>query len=158
MRVGIGYDAHRFNGKGPLKLGGITVPSKHGLSGHSDADVLLHAIADALFGAIGAADIGEQFPSSDARYRHAASRTFVDAAMRQVRRNGFAVANLDATVVADAPRLAGYKTKMARAISAMLKVAASQVSVKAKTTETFCPGKGGISAQVVVLLKKRREG
>ena len=163
MRIGIGYDAHRFNGppargaragKVPLRLGGITVPSARGLSGHSDADVLLHAVADALFGAIGAPDIGEQFPSSDPRYRRADSRTFVDAAIRQMRRKGFAVVNVDATVIADAPRLIGYKTKMAHAISQMLDVTPSQVSVKAKTTETFCPGKGGIVAQAVVLLQR----
>ncbi|MBI4598392.1 MAG: 2-C-methyl-D-erythritol 2,4-cyclodiphosphate synthase [Candidatus Omnitrophica bacterium] len=156
MRVGIGYDVHRFHGKGPLRLGGIIVPSARGLLGHSDADVLLHAVADALFGAIGAADIGEQFPSSDSKWRKVNSRRFIDAAIRQVRRKGFAVANIDATVVADTPKLIGYKTKMAKAISAMLKIAPSQVSVKAKTTETFCPGKEGIAAQAVVLLDKAK--
>ncbi|MBI4598117.1 MAG: 2-C-methyl-D-erythritol 2,4-cyclodiphosphate synthase, partial [Candidatus Omnitrophica bacterium] len=139
-----------------LKLGGVTVPSARGLSGHSDADVLLHAVADALFGAIGAPDIGEQFPSSDSKWRNTESRMFVDAAIRQVRRKGFAVANVDATVVADTPKLVGYKTKMAIAISGMLKIAPSHVSVKAKTTEAFCPGKEGIAAQAVVLLDKAK--
>lgn len=152
MRVGLGYDMHRFEGKGPLKLGGVTVPFSRGLSGHSDADVLLHAVTDALLGAIGAPDIGEQFPSSDPRYRQADSRLFLDAASAQVRRRGFAVGNVDATVIADAPRLTGYKTQMSRAISRLLQVSPAQVSVKAKTTEHFCPGGAGIAAQAVVLL------
>ena len=96
MRIGLGYDAHRFGGKRPLRLGGIVIPFPRGLAGHSDADVLLHAVADALFGAIGAPDIGEQFPPSDSRYRNADSRVFVRAAHRQIRRRGWTVGNLDA--------------------------------------------------------------
>lgn len=156
MKVGIGYDVHRFDGKGPLKLGGVTVPFSRGLSGHSDADVLLHALTDALLGAIGAPDIGEQFPSSDPRYRQADSRVFLEAACAQVRRRGFVVGNVDATVIADEPRLTGYKTQMSRTIGRLLQVAPSQVSVKAKTTEHFCPGKAGIAAQAVVLLMQAR--
>ena len=158
MRVGIGYDVHRFNGKRPLKLGGVAIPFARGLDGHSDADVLLHALADAMLGAIGAADIGEQFPSEDPRYRDADSRLFVRAALSKVRRQGWAIGNVDATVIADAPRLVGYKAQMRRAISRLLKVRATQVSVKAKTTEAFCPGKGGIAAQAVVLLRPLRGG
>ncbi|MBI3011915.1 MAG: 2-C-methyl-D-erythritol 2,4-cyclodiphosphate synthase [Candidatus Omnitrophica bacterium] len=168
MRVGIGYDVHRFNGppappaggaragKRPLKLGGVTIPFRRGLSGHSDADVLLHAVADALLGAIGAPDLGEQFPSSDPRYRNADSRTFVQAATAAVRREGWAIGNVDATVIADAPRLVGHKAGMRRAISRLLKIRPSQVSVKAKTTEGFAPGRAGIAAQAVVLLKRAR--
>lgn len=155
MRIGIGYDIHRLDGKGPLKLGGVAVPSRRGLAGHSDADVLLHALTDALLGAIGAPDIGEQFPSSDPRYRRADSRTFVRAAYAQVRRQGWIVGNVDATIIADAPKLTGHKAKMCRAMSALLAVKPAQVSVKAKTTEGFGPGKDGIAAQAVVLLKKR---
>ena len=154
MRVGIGYDIHRFNGKRPLKLGGVTVPSRRGLSGHSDADVLLHAVADALLGAVGAPDLGELFPSSDPRYRRADSRLFVEAAYARVRRAGWTVGNLDATVIADAPTLGGYKTQMSRAISRLLRVDAARVSVKAKTTEGFAPGKDGVAAQAVVLLER----
>ena len=156
MRVGIGYDVHRFGGRRPLKLGGVTIPSRRGLRGHSDADVLLHAVADALFGAIGAADIGEQFPSSDPRYRGMDSRAFVTAASVQARRKGWTVENVDATVIADAPKLAGYKTRMSQAIGRLVGVPAGQVSVKAKTTEGFAPGAGGISAQAIVLLKRTR--
>lgn len=152
MRVGIGYDVHRFDGKRPLRLGGITIPFPRGLSGHSDADVLLHAVADALLGAVGAPDLGAQFPSSDPRYRHADSRQFVLAAYATVRRQGWSIGNVDATVIADEPKLITYKAQMSRAISRLLRVRATQVSVKAKTTETFCPGKGGIAAHAVVLL------
>ena len=167
MRVGIGYDIHRFdgsprpnggNGRGrrPLKLGGVTIPSARGLSGHSDADVLLHALADALLGAVGEPDLGEQFPSSSPRWRNADSRLFVERAYAAVRRLGWAVGNVDATVIADAPKLTGHKIRMSRAISKLLKVAPSQVSVKAKTTEGFAPGSGGIAAQAVVLLQRAR--
>lgn len=157
MRVGIGYDVHRFEGRGPVHLGGVSIPCAKGLSGHSDADVLLHAIADALFGAIAARDIGEQFPSSDARLRAVNSSIFVTKALAQVRRAGWAVGNVDTTVIADTPRLAGYKPKMAKQISRLLSVSASAVSVKAKTTEGCCPGGKGIAAQAVVLLKPLRK-
>ena len=156
MRVGIGYDIHRFDGKRPLKLGGVTIPAARGLAGHSDADVLLHAVADAIFGAIGAPDLGEQFPPNDPRYRGADSRVFVRAALALARRRGWRVGNLDATVVADAPTLTGHKARMSRAISGLLEMEAGSVSVKAKTTEGFAPGKGGIAAHAVVLLKRVR--
>lgn len=139
-----------------MKLGGVTIPFAKGLSGHSDADVLLHAIADALLGAVGAPDLGEQFPSSDLRYRNADSRLFVQAAHAAVRRQGWSIGNVDATVIADAPRLVGYKDKMRRVISHLLKIEPTQVSVKAKTTEGFTPGRAGIAAQAVVLLTKAR--
>ena len=153
MRVGIGYDVHRFNGKRPLKLGGVTIPFSRGLTGHSDADVLLHAVADALLGAIGAPDLGEQFPPSDSRYRNADSQMFVRAAYAQVRRRGWSIGNVDATVIADAPTLVGYKSRMCWAISRLLNIDPRRVSVKAKTTEGFGPGKQGIAAHAVVLLE-----
>jgi 2-C-methyl-D-erythritol 2,4-cyclodiphosphate synthase len=156
MRVGIGYDIHRFNSKRPLRLGGITIPSARGLAGHSDADALLHALADALFGAVGAPDIGEQFPPTDPRYRHADSRMFVRTAHALIRRQGWTVGNVDATVITDAPRLTAYKAPMRQAISRLLHVRPAQVSVKAKTTEGFAPGKGGLAAQAVVLLRRVR--
>ena len=162
MRVGIGYDVHRFGGQGPLRLGGVVIPHPKGLRGHSDADVLLHAVADALFGAIGAPDIGEQFPSSDMRFRGMASRVFVTTASAQARRKGWVVENLDAVVIADAPTLAGHKVKMSRAIGRLLGIEAARVSVKAKTTAAFSPGPGGIAAHVVVLVKpavrRRKKG
>jgi len=161
MRVGIGYDIHRFNGAGrgagrrPLKLGGVTIPSARGLAGHSDADVLLHAVTDALLGAVGAPDLGEQFPSSNPRYRNADSRQFIEAARKTVRRLGWSIGNIDATVIADAPTLTGYKARMSQTIGRLLGIPAARVSVKAKTTEGFAPGKSGIAAQAVVLLNPR---
>lgn len=156
MRVGIGYDVHRFDGRRPLKLGGVTIPWSRGLAGHSDADVLLHAVADALLGAVGAPDLGELFPPGDPKYRNASSRLFVEEAFRRVRRLGWQVGNVDATVIADAPKLSGYKSQVSRSISRLLQVEVSRVSVKAKTTEGFGPGRRGIAAHAVVLLEKRR--
>jgi 2-C-methyl-D-erythritol 2,4-cyclodiphosphate synthase len=103
-------------------------------------------------GAIGAPDLGEQFPPGDPRYRNADSRTFVRRAFDQVRGQGFSIGNVDATVIADAPKLTAYKARMRRAISELLQVEATRVSVKAKTTEGFAPGRGGIAAHTVVLL------
>jgi len=157
MRIGIGYDIHRFNGRrGILKLGGIGIPQAPTLTGHSDADVLLHALADALLGAIGAPDLGELFPPTDPKYRHADSRRFVREAHARARRAGWQVSNVDATVVTDEPTLTPYKPKMRQAISRLLQVKPSDVSVKAKTTEGLPPGKRGIAVQAVVLLKKAR--
>lgn len=156
MRVGIGYDVHRFGKSRSLKLGGITIAHR-GLAGHSDADVLLHAIADALFGAIGAADIGEQFPSSNRRLRGMDSKKIIEAACRQMRKQGLRVGNIDATVIADSPRLAGFKKRIARAISKLVGAAPSQVSIKAKTTEAFCPHDKGIAAYAVALLVRARK-
>lgn len=155
MRVGIGYDSHRFNARrGPLKLGGVAIPHSRGLVGHSDADVLLHAVADALLGAIGAPDLGELFPPSDPRYRKQDSRWFVAQAYTKVRRAGWRVGNLDTTVIADAPALTPHKTKMREVMSRLLGIPPSAVSVKAKTTEGLPPGSRGIAAHAVVLLKK----
>ena len=151
MRIGIGYDVHRFGKSKTLKLGGITLAHR-GLAGHSDADVLLHAIADALFGAAGLPDIGEQFPSSNPRYRGMKSGAFVEAAYRQMRKAGLQVGNIDATVIADSPKLVGFKKKMAQAIGKLVGISASQISVKAKTSEAFCPHDKGIAAYAVVLL------
>lgn len=155
MRIGIGYDVHRVGGKQPLRLGGVAIPSKKGLVGHSDADALLHALADALFGAIGAPDLGEQFPPTDARYRQADSRQFVRAALQQVRHQGYTIGNVDATVVADAPRLTPYKSQMCQTIGRLLRIASTRVSVKATTTEGLPPGRRGIAAHVVVLIIPR---
>jgi 2-C-methyl-D-erythritol 2,4-cyclodiphosphate synthase len=152
MRVGIGYDIHRFDGRRPLKLGGVTVPSARGLAGHSDGDVLLHALTDALLGAAGAPDIGELFPSSDPRHRGADSRRFVKRALDIIRRKGWAVGNVDATVIADAPTLTGHKARIGRSVSRLLGVGQASVSIKAKTTEGFAPSGQGIAAHAVVLL------
>lgn len=175
MRVGIGYDIHRFNGRRPsttarlrrrglpgsagrrgtIKLGGVSIPSARMLLGHSDADVLLHAVTDALLGAIGGPDIGELFSPKDPAHKNADSRVFVREAYARVSRAGWAVGNVDATVVADEPKLGPYKARMRQAISRLLKIKASEVSVKGKTTEGLPPGNRGIAAHAVVLLKKK---
>ena len=125
MRVGIGFDSHRFDGpvrgagRRPLKIGGVTIPHGRGLEGHSDADVLLHALADALLGAIGAPDLGELFPPGDPRYRNADSRSFVLAAADRLHKEGWAVGNVDATVIADLPKFTPYKARIRRLISGL---------------------------------------
>ena len=157
MRVGIGYDSHRFDTKpGPIRIGGVSIPHPSRLLGHSDADVLLHAVADALLGAIGAPDLGELFPPTDPRYLGKDSRWFVQQAQQRIQHEGWQVGNLDTTVVADTPKLSAYKAQMRQTISRLLHVTPAAVSVKAKTTEGLPPGKRGIAAQAVVLLKKAR--
>jgi len=156
MRVGIGYDIHRFNGQGPFRLGGVTIPYRRGLEGHSDADVLLHAITDALFGALGEPDLGEQFPPGDPRYKKADSRVFLKRALTRARSRGLSVGNLDTTVIADAPKLATHKENIRVAVARLLSVPVSAVSVKAKTTEGFDPKARGIAAHAVVLLKSAK--
>ena len=159
MRVGLGYDIHRFRRRGGvLKLGGVRIPHPRGLDGHSDADVLLHAITDALLGAIGAPDLGELFPPSDPAWRGVESRVFLKHAERLVRRAGFRIGNLDAVIVADAPKLSPHKAAIRRSIGRLLKVPSSSVSLKGKTTEGFAPGKHGIAAQAVVLLERTPRG
>ena len=155
--MGIGYDIHRFNGRrGTLKLGGVAIPNQRLLLGHSDADVLLHALADALLGAIGAPDLGELFSPKDPKLKHADSRVFVREAYARVKRAGWAVGNVDATVVADEPTLTPHKLKMRRAIGRLLHIDPSDVSVKGKTTEGLPPGNRGVAAHAVVLLRKAR--
>jgi len=157
MRIGLGFDIHRFTSRGgTLKLGGVTIPHSRGLAGHSDGDVLLHAIADALLGAIAGPDLGELFPSSDPSLRQADSRRFVEHSYALVRRAGWRVANLDAVVVSDAPRLAPHKPKILQALGRLLALPPEAVSVKSKTTEGFSPGADGISAQAVVLLERAK--
>ena len=154
--MGIGYDIHRFDHRQrPLRLGGVPVPFSRGLAGHSDADVVLHAVADALLGAIGAPDLGELFPPTDPQYADRDSRWFIRQVYAKVHRAGWRVGNIDTTVVADAPHLSRYKDQMRRTMSHLLHVAPSAVSVKAKTTEGLPPGNRGIAAHAIVLLKKK---
>ena len=157
MRIGFGVDSHRFDaaGAGGITLGGVTIPYERTLQGHSDADVVLHALTDALLGAIAAPDLGELFPPTDARWRGAASRLFVEEAMRRVDAGGWAVANVDITVVTDAPKLTPHKPALRASISRLIAVDESVVSVKAKTTEGLPPAGDGIVAYAAVLLSKR---
>jgi 2-C-methyl-D-erythritol 2,4-cyclodiphosphate synthase len=154
IRIGEGFDVHALVPGRALILGGVTIPYSLGLLGHSDADVLLHAITDALLGAAGLGDIGQHFPDSDARFAGADSAELLRQAWRSVMRQGWALGNVDCTVIAQAPKLAPYRDAMRLRIAGLLQVDAALVNVKAKTTERLGSiGRGeGIAASAVCLL------
>jgi 2-C-methyl-D-erythritol 2,4-cyclodiphosphate synthase len=155
MRVGIGYDVHPFAKGRPLVLGGVPVGGEDGLSGHSDADAVLHAIIDALLGAAGMGDIGQHFPSEDPAYAGADSKELLRHVVGLLKGAGYQVENVDATVIAERPRLQGYLSRMRQTIAAVLGVEDACVSVKATTHEGLgAIGRGeGIAAMAVALLK-----
>lgn len=155
MRIGQGFDVHAFAEHRALILGGVKVPYHLGLAGHSDADVLLHAICDALLGAAGLGDIGHHFPYDDSKYAGIDSTKLLAAVVESVQQQGWQVINMDATVIAQAPKLASYITQMRENIAAILDVDTSACNVKATTTEKLgFTGRGeGIAAQAIVLLK-----
>lgn len=157
FRMGLGHDRHRLVPGKPLILGGVTIEFDRGLHGHSDADVLLHAVTDALLGALALGDIGEWFPNTDPQWAGANSAVFVKAAVEEVRRKGWEIANLDATVHAERPKLSPYKHVMAENVANLLGVARDQVNVKAKTGEKVGPigREEAIDADAVVLLVRR---
>jgi 2-C-methyl-D-erythritol 2,4-cyclodiphosphate synthase len=154
LRVGNGFDAHKLVAGRPLKLGGIEVPHSRGLEGHSDGDCALHAACDALLGAAGEGDMGRHFPSRDARWHGVASRVFLEETNRIVRSAGFALGNLDITLIAQEPVLAPHLEPMRATIAQVLEVEPEAVSVKAKSTDHLgALGRGeGIAALVTVLL------
>lgn len=139
FRIGEGWDVHALVEGRPLILGGVTIAHTHGLLGHSDADVLLHAITDALLGAAGLGDIGRHFPDTDAAYKGADSWVLLQRAGDLVRQAGFSIGNIDSTVVAQAPKLAPYIPAMCERIAQALRVQVGQVNVKAKTAEKMGP-------------------
>jgi 2-C-methyl-D-erythritol 2,4-cyclodiphosphate synthase len=152
MRIGQGFDVHALVPERRLVIGGVTIPYHLGLEGHSDADVLLHAIADALLGAAGLGDIGHHFPDNDARYEGADSRGLLRAVREMTKQHR--ILNVDSTILAQAPRMAPHIAAMARNIAADLDVPVEAINVKAKTTEGLgFAGRGeGIAAQAVVLI------
>ncbi|MDR6535444.1 2-C-methyl-D-erythritol 2,4-cyclodiphosphate synthase [Variovorax soli] len=154
IRVGEGWDVHQLVAGRKLILGGVEVPHGTGLLGHSDADVLLHAITDALLGAAGLGDIGRHFPDTDAQFRGADSAVLLTEAARRVRAAGWQIGNIDSTVIAQAPRLAPHIPAMCARIAAALALAPDQVNVKAKTAEKLGPvGEGrAMEARAVALL------
>ncbi|HEX9883135.1 MAG TPA: 2-C-methyl-D-erythritol 2,4-cyclodiphosphate synthase [Desulfobaccales bacterium] len=156
MRVGLGYDAHRLVEGRPLILGGVTIPYHLGLLGHSDADVLTHAIGDALLGSVGAGDLGSHFPDKDPAYKDISSLILLERIMAMVRDRGFAPVNVDATVVAEKPRLAPHLPEMRARLAPILGLAPEDVNLKATTTEHMgFAGRGeGIAAYAVVLVAK----
>jgi 2-C-methyl-D-erythritol 2,4-cyclodiphosphate synthase len=156
FRVGQGYDVHALVPGRRLVIGGVQIAHSHGLLGHSDADVLLHAITDALLGAAGLGDIGRHFPDTDARWLGADSAALLREACERVRAQGWEIGNVDATIVAQVPRMAPHLAAMVRAVAAALGVAEGRVNLKAKTTERLgFAGRGeGIEAQAVALLHR----
>ncbi len=156
MRVGQGFDAHRLVPDRPLVLGGVRVPFELGLEGHSDGDVLLHAITDALLGAQGIGDLGRHFPSSRADLRGIESSLMLAGVAQRARESGFRLANLDATIIAERPRLAGYLDAMEKGIAATLGVELERVNVKVTSSDGLgATGRGeGIAALAVVLLEE----
>ncbi|WIM06183.1 MAG: 2-C-methyl-D-erythritol 2,4-cyclodiphosphate synthase [Candidatus Nitricoxidivorans perseverans] len=154
FRIGQGVDVHPLVQGRKLILGGVEIPFERGLHGHSDADALLHAITDAILGAAGLGDIGRMFPDTDERWKGVDSRLLLRGAMAQVHAAGWRVCNVDATVIAQAPRIAPYAAQMQENIAADLEVVAACVNIKGKTTEKlgFCGRGEGIAAQAVALL------
>lgn len=137
MRVGIGYDVHALKSGYKLSLGGVTIPFSKGLVGHSDGDVLLHAVVDAVLGAAGAGDLGDHFPDSDRRYRGANSLLFARKTVELLKRRKLRISNLDVVVIAEAPKLLGYKEQIRKKVAAAFGLSVSQVGIKAKTNEGF---------------------
>jgi 2-C-methyl-D-erythritol 2,4-cyclodiphosphate synthase len=156
FRIGEGWDTHALVPGRPLVIGGVEIPFERGLLGHSDADVLLHAITDALFGAAGLGDIGRHFPDTDPHFKGANSVLLLAEAGRRVREAGFSIANVDSTVIAEAPKLAPHIGAMRERIAQALLLAPGEVNVKAKTAEKLGPAGQGLSieARAIVLLTR----
>jgi 2-C-methyl-D-erythritol 2,4-cyclodiphosphate synthase len=155
LRIGHGYDVHRFQRGRKLFLGGVEIPYDRGLTGHSDADVLLHALMNALLGAMAEGDIGIHFPDKDPRYQNISSLKLLQSVMRIMQRRGFKLVNADVTVVAQQPKLAPHYQAIKTSVAKALKVVETKINIKAATTEKLgWIGQGkGISATAVVLLR-----
>jgi len=156
FRVGIGHDVHRLVLGRKLILGGVEVPHSHGLDGHSDADVVLHAICDAILGAAGLGDIGEHFPNTDPQYKGASSSLFLELSNKKAHDVGWVVGNVDVVILAESPKLQEFKPKMKYHIARELSIDQSQVNIKAGTNEGlgYIGAKEGIAAYAVVLLTR----
>ncbi len=157
MRIGIGYDVHRLVRNRKLIIGGVVVPYSKGLLGHSDADVLCHAVTDAILGAAGMADIGRHFPDTDPAFKDADSIRLLSDAYKMVKGKGFRIHNLDAVVIAEAPKLSPFIPSMAQSIARALQTTPDRVNVKATTTEGlgFEGEKKGIAAWAAVILDEK---
>ncbi|HKD92779.1 MAG TPA: 2-C-methyl-D-erythritol 2,4-cyclodiphosphate synthase [Terriglobales bacterium] len=153
MRIGYGWDSHEFKRGVPLRIGGVELPHHKGLAGHSDGDVLLHALTDALLGAIAAGDIGTFFPPSDPKWKGANSSVFVAEALRRVRDAGYGIANVDSTLILAEPKIGPHAARIQQRIAELLAIAPNTVGVKAKTPEGMGTENAAI-AHVVVLLEK----
>ena len=156
MRIGHGFDVHRFAENCPLIIGGVNIPHSHGLEAHSDGDVLIHAICDALLGAAGLWDIGHHFPDTDDSFKNIDSRVLLRRVIADLSVRGWAVSNIDATVVAQAPKLAPHIPAMKSLLADDMAISEAELNIKATTTEKlgFTGRKEGIAAHAVVLLKQ----
>lgn len=157
IRIGHGFDVHKFGGEGPVIIGGVAVPYEHGLIAHSDGDVALHALCDALLGAIAAGDIGRHFPDTDAEWKGADSRGLLRDVYRRVKEKGYRLGNADITIIAQAPKMAPHIEAMCVTIAEDLETDIGNINVKATTTERlgFTGRKEGIATEAVVLLVKQ---
>ncbi|HLI06721.1 MAG TPA: 2-C-methyl-D-erythritol 2,4-cyclodiphosphate synthase [Ktedonobacteraceae bacterium] len=155
-RIGFGYDVHAFAAERPLILGGVNIPFSRGLSGHSDADTVIHAIVDALLGAAALGDIGQHFPSSDSRWKNQPSSVFLDYTRDLLRQHGWRIGNIDATIVAERPKLSPHISAMRTHLAQHLHLDLSQISVKATTTDGlgFAGRQEGIACYAVALLEQ----
>ena len=155
MRIGQGFDVHTLVKGRKLTVGGVTIPFEKGLAGHSDADVLIHAVCDALLGAAALGDIGRHFPDTDSRYKNADSRALLREVGKKIRHAGFTLVNLDATIIAEAPKMAPHIAAMVANLAADLGLPEGRVNVKAKTAERLgALGRGeGIAAEAIALLE-----
>lgn len=158
MRIGIGYDAHPLVSGRKLILGGIEIPFSMGLSGYSDADVLTHAVMDALLGAAGLEDIGRQFPPGESKYKDISSLSLLTEVRKLLKEAGFKIKNIDATIIAEEPKLSPFLDEMKQRLSQNLEVSPEQISIKAKTTNSlgFVGRKEGIAALAVALVEEAR--
>jgi 2-C-methyl-D-erythritol 2,4-cyclodiphosphate synthase len=153
IRIGFGFDSHEFAPGIPLKIGGVTIPHSDGLGGHSDGDVLLHALTDALLGAIAGPDIGTLFPPSDAKWKGADSAVFLTEALKRVRAAGYAIANVDSTLILAAPKIGLHTAAIREQVAKLLGIPPDCVGLKAKTPEGLGTANAAI-AHAVILLKK----
>ncbi|UTT85973.1 2-C-methyl-D-erythritol 2,4-cyclodiphosphate synthase [Vibrio pelagius] len=156
IRIGHGFDVHKFGGEGPVIIGGVTVPYEQGLVAHSDGDVALHALCDALLGSIAAGDIGRHFPDTDDEWKGADSRELLKDVYRRVKEQGYQIGNVDVTIMAQAPKMAPHIDAMCQAIAEDLETDIGNINVKATTTERlgFTGRKEGIASEAVVLITK----
>lgn len=155
QKIGFGYDIHKFKKGRKLFLGGVRIPFAQGLDGHSDADVLLHAVCDALLGALGLGDIGEHFPNTDARYKGISSLVLLSKVDRLVAQKGFQIGNIDCVILAEKPNLRLFKPKMRLKIARILFLSVENVNIKATTQEGLSFGGKGIAAYAIALLTKK---
>ena len=153
IRIGFGFDSHEFTEGKKLYLGGIEIPFKYGLKGHSDGDALLHAITDAILGAIGERDIGEIFKDTEEKWKDARSEIFLKKALELMKEKGYRISNIDCVIIADEPKISPYKEKIKENLSRILGIDKERISLKGKRKEGFCKDSGLIAMCTVLLIK-----